>query len=333
MAPRAGSYPEQVDIVLALAVVAVAVAAWTAWEASMVSRLAHDTRSLPRRNAAVAGAHRLTVVGQLGLVAVAVVLAGLVSVPVWGHDTAVASPVVGAVLTGLLVLGAAAATWWSARRGHRPQDRRALLAVAATAFATEVLLRGFGLGALDASGWPVTAAVLVTSVATGLLQASRAPAGSRAFGFVLATLLGFVLGLVVLLTGSVLAAAAVHVTVSVLGLGRTFPARDHAPGCLCGRDHGAASTRLRLAHRGRPPPARPPGPRPPGPRRRPRRARPPRRPVRPTRPVTSSTVPADAHGADGHVHAADGSHAACGTSCTHAGSSACAVCPLSTARV
>ncbi len=302
---------------LAAAAVVVAVVAWTAWEHTMVSRLARDTRPLSRRNAAVAGAHRLTVVGQLGLVAVAVVLAGLVGVPLW-FPAAVASPVAGAVLTALLVLGAAAVVVWAARRGHRPQDRRAMAAVVATAFATEVLLRGFALGVLDASGWPVTAAVLVTALATGLLQASRARAGSRAFGFVLATLLGFVLGLVVLLTGSVLAAAAVHVAVAALGLGRSFPPRDHAPGCMCGHDHGAAG-----AH-----PATTTGTAP---------------ATTPSPAGGAATTTSYATGAGagtteataggtvpGHDHAP---HAACGSTCDHAGSSACAVCPLSTARV
>jgi hypothetical protein len=81
-----------VDIVLAALAVVGAVVAWTAWEASMVSRLARDSRSLPRRNAAVAGAHRLTVVGQLGLVAVAMVAAGLVEVSLWVHPDGVSAP-------------------------------------------------------------------------------------------------------------------------------------------------------------------------------------------------------------------------------------------------
>lgn len=316
------SYPGPVDILLAAAAVVVAVVAWTAWESTMVRRLARDTRPLQRRNAAVAGAHRLTVVAQLGLVAVAVVVAGLVDVPLWWTADALTPPAVGAVAAAALVAAAGVALWWSARRGHRPQDRRALLAVAATAFATEVLLRGFGLGLLDVAGWPVTAAVLVTSVGTGLLQAWRAGTGNRAYGFVLATLLGFGLGLVVLLTGSVLAAAAIHVAVAALVLGRTFPARDHAPGCACGsdHDHGAATTTTststatatatatssgagtaRVSAVGADPGA------------------------------TNATGVTEAAGAAGTAPAHD--HSTCGSTCDHAGSPACAVCPLSTARV
>lgn len=313
------------DILLAAVVVASAVAAWTAWEALMVSRLARDTRPLPRRNAAVAGAHRLTVVGQLGLLALAVVASGLVAVPLWTHPSGALSPVVGGVVTAVLVVAAGAAAWWAARRGFRPQDRRALLAVAVTAATTEVLLRGLGLGLLEASGWGVTVAVLVTALATGLLQAWRARPGSRAYGFVVATLLGFGLGLLVTVTGSVAAAVAVHVVVAVLGLGRTFPARGHAPGCACGHDHGAVAV---LGQAGAAPRPAPGG--------APRAAA-----------STASTAPLVDLGA-GTVAAvvtaaaavpattgpsAVGAHAACGSTCDHAGSRACAVCPLSTARV
>ena len=101
------------DTLLAAVVVAVAVVAWTTWEAAMVSRLARDTRSLPRRNAAVAGAHRLTVVGQLGLVAVAVVVAGVVQVPLW-WPTGEVSPV-GLATTGAALVGAGARS--GGRRG------------------------------------------------------------------------------------------------------------------------------------------------------------------------------------------------------------------------
>ena len=292
------------EILLAAALVVSAVVAWTAWEARMVSRLARDRRPLPRRNAAVAGAHRLSVVGQLGLLALAAVVAGLVAVPLWTHPAGVWIPVVSVVVTALLVAAAGAAGWWTARRGFRPQDRRALLTVVVTAATTEVLLRGLGLGLLEAAGWGVTAAVLVTALGTGVLQAWRARPGSRAFGFVVATLLGFGLGLLVMVTGSVLAAVAAHVVVAALGLGRTFPARDHAPGCACGHDHGATATTSRSAA--------PAGP-------------------------GAGSGPQPAAGVDG-VPAATGApagspHDACGATCEHAGSRACAVCPLSTARV
>jgi len=308
-----------VDILLAAAVVASAVAAWTAWEALMVSRLARDTRPLPRRNAAVAGAHRLTVVGQLGLLALAVVASGLVAVPLWNHPSAVAAPVVGGVVTAVLVAAAGAAAWWAARRGFRPQDRRALLAVAVTAATTEVLLRGLGLGLLEAGGWGVTVAVLVTALATGLLQAWRARPGSRAYGFVVATLLGFGLGLLVMVTGSVPAAAAVHVVVAVLGLGRTFPARNHAPGCACGHDHGAVAAADQAGAAPGPAPGAAPS----------------------AAASTASTAPVvdlEAGAAAAMVPSTTGSpavgaHATCGSTCENAGSRACAVCPLSTTRV
>lgn len=322
MAARRGSYPGEVDTLLAAAAVVAAVVAWTAWEATMVSRLAKDSRSLPRRNAALAGASRLTVVGQLGLVAVALVVAGLAQVPVWSL-TAQTSPL-GLAATGLTLVLGGAALWWTARRGHRPQDRRALAAVAATAVATEVVLRGFGLGLLDTAGWSVTAAVLVTSVATGLLQAARVRPGSRAPGFVLATLLGFLLGLVALLTGSVVAAAAVHLAVAVMGLGRTFPARDHAPGCMCGHDHGGGTSTAAGTGTGSGTAtgtaagtaAEPGG----------------------SRGTSSAGTAApgtagDTSGGAPHAAHGPGAHTSCGTTCDHAGSSACAFCPLSTARV
>jgi len=316
-----------VDILLAAAVVSSAVAAWTAWEALMVSRLTRDTRPLPRRNAAVAGAHRLTVVGQLGLLALAVVASGLVAVPLWTHPTAVSEPVVGGVVTAVLVAAAGAGAWWAARRGFRPQDRRALLAVAVTAATTEVLLRGLGLGLLEAGGWGVTVAVLVTALATGLLQAWRARPGSRAYGFVVATLLGFGLGLLVMVTGSVTAAAAVHVVVAVLALGRTFPARDHAPGCACGHDHAAVAAADQSGAAPAPSPGAAPAP----------------HPGAATSAVVSTAATAAVVDLDARTTAAAvpartgapavGVHAACGSTCDHAGSRACAVCPLSTARV
>lgn len=292
------------DILLTLLVVA-AVVAWTAWESTMVARLRRDTRPLVARNAAVAGAYRLSVVGQLGLVAVAVVVATLTAVPLWWKPVAVTEPLLGGVVTAVLVALAAAAAWWTARRGPAAQDRRALLAVATTALSTEVLLRGLGLSLLEQADSPVTIAVLVTAVLTGLLQAWRSAPGSRAYGFVLATVLGFVLGLVVVLTGSVLAAAAVHVTVAVLGLARTFPDRSHAAGCACGgHDHDAPATTT----------------------------------TTPTAATTGGAVGTT----DGVAEATTGvtgtanphaSHASCGSTCDHAGTSACAVCPLSTARV
>lgn len=298
------------DILLAAVVAVVAVAAWSTWEASMAARLRRDTRPLVARNAAVAGASRLTVVAQLALVALASVLAAVVAVPLWQNPMAVAEPLVGGVVTALLVTGAAAAVWFAARRGRAPQDRRALAAAVATAVGTEILLRGLALGLLDAAGSPVTVAVLLAAVATGLLQARRAHPGSRAFGFVVATVLGFVLGLVVVLTGSVLAAAASHVVVVALGLARAIPVAPS--GCACGsahHDHGSTTgttTGTTRTDGGSPAPAGAATP-------------------AATAAATAATRPAATKA--GH------SHASCGSSCDHAGTSACAVCPLSTARV
>ncbi|WP_380166489.1 type II CAAX prenyl endopeptidase Rce1 family protein [Jannaschia sp. R86511] len=277
------------DILLAAAVALAAVLGWTAFESTMARRLRRDTRPLRARNAAVAGAHRLSVVGHLGLVAVAVALAAIVPVPLWWSPVAVASPLVGGLTAGLLLLAAAATVAWVARRDHKPRERRALLAVVAAALSTEVLLRGLALGLLDLAGWPVTMAVLLAAVATGLLQAWRAVPGSRAFGFVLATVLGFALGLVVVLTGSVLAAVAIHVVVAVVGLARTVPTAAHGAGCACGgHDHDAPTGATSEA------------------------------------PASPDVAPA----VTGRAHSA-----ACGSTCDHAGTSACASCPLSTARV
>lgn len=301
------------DILLAAFVVVVAVVAWTAWEARMVARLARDTRPLAARNAAVAGAFRLSVLGQTALLALAVVVAGLTSVQLWWNPVAVAEPVVGGLVTAVLLAGVGAACWWTARRGPAPHDRRALFAVAVTALSTEVLVRGLGLALLDEAGSPVTIAVLVTAVVTGVLQAWRSAPGDRTNGFVLATVLGFALGLVVVLTGSVLAAAAVHVAVSVLALSRTFPDRSHPAGCACGHDHsapGAATGASTTAASG---PTAGSG-------------------------TTAATPPGDAaggpEGAGGPAPTATtAAHASCGTTCDHAGTSACAVCPLHAAKV
>jgi membrane protease YdiL (CAAX protease family) len=277
-----------VDLVLAAAAVALAVAAWTAWEATMAARLLRDRRPLVARNAAVAGAQRLTVVGQVGLVVVTTVAAGLVGVSPWWSPVAVVAPAVGWLVTGLAVLALGVVTVWAARRGPLPADRRALLAVLATAVATEVVLRGFLLALLEEAGSPVTVAVLLAAGATGALYAVRARPGSRGTAFVLGTVLGFGLGLVVLLTGSPLAAAALHAAVAVAGLARTLPGTHTATGCACGHDHSGAATA-------------------------------------PTATTTGTTTGATA----GAAH----DHASCGTTCDHAGSAACASCPLSTARV
>ncbi|MGJ7441006.1 CPBP family glutamic-type intramembrane protease [Aquipuribacter sp. MA13-6] len=284
------------DILLAAVVALAAVAGWTAWESSMAARLRRDRRPLVARNAAVAGAHRLSVVAHLGLVGLAVALAALVQVPLWWSPVAVATPSLGAVVTGALLLVAGGCVGWAARRNRLPRDRRALLAVVATAVATEVLLRGLLLGLLDAAGWPVTAAVLVAAVATGLLQAWRAGPGSRTFGLVLATVLGFALGLVVVLVGSVLAAVAIHVVVATLGLVRTVPGAGHTAGCGCGgHDHDATGTATFTTV-----------------------------PGDPATPVPGGTAGTAAGGHD---------HTTCGSTCDHAGTSACASCPLSKARV
>lgn len=279
------------ELILAAAVALAAVLAWTAWEVAMAARLRRDRRPLVQRNAAVAGAHRLTVVGQLGLVGLSAVLASVAATSLWWSPVAVATPLVGAVVTVALAAAAAAVVWWAAGRHHAPQDRRALLAVAVTALATEVVLRGLGLGLLDAAGWPVTAAVLAMALATGLLQAWRATAGNRAYALVLGTVLGFLLGLVVVLSGSVLAAAAVHVAVGAVSLARALPAPGAGGGCACGghdHDHGATGT------------------------------------------STGEATGTSTGEATGHV---EDTHASCGSTCDHAGTSACAVCPLSTARV
>lgn len=301
------SYSCRVHILLAAVVVIAAVVAWTAFEARMVARLARDTRPLASRNAAVAGAFRLSVLGQTALLALAVVVAGLTSVQLWWNPVAVAEPLVGGLVTAVLLVGVGVACWWTARRGPAPHDRRALFAVAVTALSTEVLLRGLGLALLDEAGSPVTVAVLVTAVTTGVLQAWRSGPGNRANGFVLATVLGFALGLVVVLTGSVLAAAAVHVAVSVLALARTFPDRSHPAGCACGHDHSAPPA-TPSTEEGGPSTAMASTP-------------------ATTAAATTATTPGPAAG-----HAT-GAHASCGTTCDHAGTSACAVCPLSAAKV
>ena len=318
MAGREGSYPGGVSILLVGLAGLVAVVGWTAWESAMTARLRHDTRPLVARNAAVAGAHRLTAAGQVALVAMATVLASLASVSLWWNPVAVAVPLVGGAVTVVLVAGAAAAVLWSRRRGPAPQDRRARLAAVATAFATEVLLRGLALALLDAAGSSITVAVLLAALATGLLQAWRAAPGSRAFGFVLATVLGVGLGLVVVLTGSVLAAAAIHVAVSAVGLARTIPV-EAAHTCRCGgadHDHGTtgSTTGSTTGPSGAPGTAGPSG--------------------AAGRPGAGTPSPAagDPPGGSGPGGAHDG-HASCGSTCDHAGTSACAVCPLSSARV
>lgn len=319
------------DILLAALVALAAVVGWTAFEARMASRLRRDRRPLVVRNTAVAGAQRLSVVANIGLIGLAVALSSLVAVPMWWSPVAVADPVVGAVLTGLLVLVALGVSVWAARRNRLPRDRRALLAVVATAVATEVLLRGLAIGLLDAAGWPVTAAVLVAAVATGLLQAWRAAPGSRGFGLVLATVLGFVLGLVVVLTGSVLAAAAIHVVVAVLGLTRSVPVAAHGAGCACGgHDHDAPGTTsvpstttgttaaATTRTTGRTGAASPTG-------------------AAGVTAASGTTAASAAHPATsavpGAAPAGSHSHASCGTTCDHASTSACSSCPLSRARV
>jgi hypothetical protein len=294
-----------VELILAASVALAAVLAWTAWEVSMASRLRRDRRPLVQRNAAVAGAHRLTVVGQLGLVGLSAVLASVAAVSLWWSPVAVATPLVGALCTVALAAAAAACVWWAARRHRARQDRRALLAVTVTALATEVVLRGLGLGLLEQAGWPVTAAVLAMALATGLLQAWRATVGNRAYALVLGTVLGFLLGLVVVLTGSVLAAAAVHVAVVAVGLARALPTPGSGGGCACGgHDHDHGSTGTTSAAASSTAPGTTPG-------------------------ATGATEPVGAEATGAHSDA----HASCGSTCDHAGTSACAVCPLSTARV
>ncbi|WP_336922063.1 CPBP family glutamic-type intramembrane protease [Aquipuribacter sp. SD81] len=287
------------DLLLAGAVVVCALVAWTAWESVMAARLRRDRRPLVARNAAVAGAQRLTVVGQLAVVVVTTAAAALTGLALWWSPVGVAAPALGWVAGGALGLGAAGLVAWVARRRPLARDRRALAATVATAVGTEVVLRGFGLSVLEAAGSPVTVSVLVAAAATGGLQAWRSRRGTRATAFVLGSALGFALGLVVLLTGSVVAAAALHVGVAVLGLLRTLPDPARAGGCACGQehDHDAATTTSDV--------------------------------------VPGTAVPAghervDAPGAGAVTPAA--AHA-CGSSCAHHGTSACTTCPLQAARV
>lgn len=266
----------------------------------MARRLRSDRRPLVVRTAARAGAEKLTALGQLGLVALVVAITSLTGVG-WSNDAAAVDPLTARVLTGFLVVGALLAVAATARGRLHPRSSWALAAVVLTAVTTELLLRGFALGAM--AELPVTVSVLLAALATGALQAWRSP-WSRGEAAAWATVLGFVLGLVATVTGSVLAAVAIHVAVSAVTYLRSLPRHDGtAGGCACGHDHSAGTAVVGAD----------------------------------TLPATAAPSPATEAAtagapavttAEAHEHTAG-----CGTGCSHSGSAACATCPLSTARV
>lgn len=265
----------------------------------MARRLRSDLRRpLVVRTAARAGAEKLTALGQLGLVALVVAVTSSTGVG-WSNDAAAVDPLTARVLTGLLVVAALVAVGAAARGRLHPRSSWALAAVVLTAVMTELLLRGFALGAM--AELPVTVSVLVAALATGALQAWRSP-WRRLEAAAWATVLGFVLGLVATVTGSVLAAVAIHVAVSAVTYLQSLPHHDEdGGGCACGHDHSADAA-----------PAVADSP-------------------AATAVTASATATADAPAvttAEAHQHTA-----ACGTGCSHSGSAACATCPLSTARV
>ena len=301
MAPGAGSYSCPVTVLLGAFLLVAVVAAWTAWETTMAGRLRADRRPLVLRTAARNGAEKLTALGQLGLVALVVAVTALTGVG-WSNGAAAVQPLTARVLTSLLLLGALVAVGVAARgRLHRRRSW-ALAAVVLAAVMTELLLRGFALGAM--ADLPVTVSVLLAALGTGALQAWRSP-WSRLEAAAWATVLGFVLGLVATVTGSVLAAVAIHVAVSAVTYLQSLPRRDETGGgCACGHDHSADTMAAAVA------PA----------------------PVEGTSSAPSSATGAagasTVTSAEGHEHTAG-----CGTGCSHSGSAACAACPLSTARV
>lgn len=276
----------------------------------MARRLRADRRPLVARTAARSAAERLTAVGQLGLVALVVAVTTRTAAG-WSNDSAAVSPLVAQILTGLL-LTAAVATIVAVGRGRlHARNSWALAAVVLTAVLTELLLRGFALGAM--SELPVTVSVLVTALATGALQAWRSPRG-RAEAAAWATVLGFVLGLVATVTGSVLAAVALHVAVSAVSWVHTLPRHDAVAGCSCGHDHSAGAVGTGgavTATTGAPVTA-----------------------ATGTGAAvaagTAATAPATVETSDAtsRLHPPDR-----GDTCSHGGTVACATCPLSTARV
>lgn len=220
----------------ALALVA-AITLWTAWEKSMAARLRADRRPLVARNVARLGAERLTALGQLGFVALVVAVTSITGLR-WSTESAAVSPEVGTVVSGALVVAATVLLVLASRHRLRRRNAWALAAVVLSALGTELLLRGFVLAAL--ASVPVTVSVLVAAVATGALQAWRASPGRVGEAAAWATVLGFVLGLVATVTGSVMAAVALHVAVSGLAYLRMLPPEGAVAGCACGGDHSDA---------------------------------------------------------------------------------------------
>ena len=277
----------------------------------MAGRLRTDRRPLVVRTAARAAAERLTALGQLGLVALVVAVTAVTGVE-WSNDAAAVTPLSARVLAGALVAGALVAVAAAARGRLHTRNSWALTAVVLTAVMTELLLRGFALGAM--AGLPVTVSVLVAALGTGALQAWRSPRGRLEAG-AWATVLGFVLGLVATVTGSVLPAVAVHVAVSAVSYVWSLPRHDATGGgCACGHDHSAATADPVATDPIDTSPATT-GASSTGPASNDPAS---------TDPASTATVVT----AEAHEHTAG-----CGTGCSHSGSAACATCPLSTARV
>ncbi len=212
-----------------------AVAGWTAWEAAMAARL---RRHSPRgRTGAVNGALRLVVLGQLALISLCTGAAVLAGVPLW-RGTVTLAPVTSAAVAVAVGLVALLATvvmiGWLARRGLLRGRWWALAATALGAAATEVAWRGLALGSLSAAGVPLTVSVALAAVAGGLVQAWRSEPGSRVTAATWSTVLGFLLGLVTVVTGSVPVSVALHVAVAVAVYARTLlpPAVPEARGSV-----------------------------------------------------------------------------------------------------
>ena len=202
-----------------------AVVGWTAWEAAMAARLRRSTALGREREAAVTGALRLVVLGQLAIISLCTGAALAAGVPLWRGSASlapVASVLAATVVGGAALVATIAAIGWLARRGLLPGRRWALAATVLTAVAAEVAWRGLALGALSTAGVPLTVSVALAAVAGGLTQAWRSVPGSRVTAATWSTVLGFLLGLVAVTIGSVAATAAVHVAVAVAGYARSL---------------------------------------------------------------------------------------------------------------